>query len=551
VPHHNYSWVLLVVFLNNSVLMFTALSGAGPLQTPRSPLEAPVAPRPAPSRVSWLTFAWLAIAASLMTLALRPIDFVHHDTTEALMWSQSPWSMGFWKHPPLLPWLLKLWFMVLPIHPISIAVFTGLNMAVGAFTVWRIARIALDPRSAFLALALLGLLPYTYMGIKLNHNSILISLWPLTILAFLLALERPTWLRGVLFGAACAASMLAKYYSGLLLVGCLLASVISPARRRFYSGAAPYTAVATFTVLMAPHALWMLDHKAQPLGYAFHFDRDGRAFALNFAVMTALLSLPPLVVGLWMGWIHKRQARLDAVVPRRRLEPELLTLIAVPYLLTIAMTLMFNLRGATAWAMPVFLYLPILIAARLPPPSHAVVNNIRRLFFIVLLAICLIAPLAARHAVSAGREGVSDPRRHIAEAVTRVWRRNIGTPLPIIAGDGRLISATTLFSSDHPQGWTGFSSGMAPWITAEAAKTNGFTAVCLFSDDNCREAVRQAAAGRGFTCHLSHRVDYLGAVGPWVESHITIVPPSDHTAPVGTAPCFGENLAAPLPKPAP
>jgi hypothetical protein len=504
-----------------------------------------------PSRVSWLTFACLAMAGCLITLALRPLDFVHHDTSEAVMWSQSPWSMGFWKHPPLLPWLMKLWFTVLPIHPISIAVLTGLNMAVGAFTVWRIARIALDARSAFLALALLGLLPYLFMGIKLNHNSILISLWPLTVLTFLLALERPTWLRGLLFGAACAASMLAKYYSGLLLVACLLASVISPGRRRFYSGAAPYIAVAAFAALMAPHAMWMLDHKAQPLGYAFHFDRDGRAFALNFAVMTPLLSLPPLIVGLWLGWVHKRQARLDAVVPRRRLEPELLTLIAVPYLLTILLTLMFDLRGATAWAMPVFLCLPILIAARLPPPSNAVVSNIRRLFFVGLLATCLVAPFTARYAVSAGREGVSDPRRYMAEAVTRIWRRNIGTPLPIIGGEGRLISATTLFSSDHPLGWTGFSNVMAPWVKAEALDANGFAAVCLSRDEACRQAVSQAAAGRGFTCHLRHRVSYLGAFGPWVESHITIVPPRSHAAPIGDAPCFGENRAAPEPKSAP
>jgi hypothetical protein len=132
--------------------------------------------------------------------------------------------------------------------------------------------------------------------------------------------------------------------------------------------------------------------------------------------------------------------------------------------------------------------------------------------------------------------------------VTRIWRRNIGTPLPIIGGEGRLISATTLFSSDHPLGWTGFSNVMAPWVKTDDLDAKGFAAMCLSSDDACRQAVSQAAAGRGFTCHLRHRVSYLGALGPWVESHITIVPPRDHAASIGDAPCFGENPATPAPK---
>jgi Dolichyl-phosphate-mannose-protein mannosyltransferase len=140
---------------NLLVPMFDALSQVGTSQadtspkTPGSPGVPAAAPQPSSARVSWLTFACIALAGCLLTLALRPLDFVHHDTTEALMWSQAPWTFGFWKHPPLLPWLMKLWFSVLPIHPVSIAVLTGLNLAVGAFAVWRIARLVLDERSAW------------------------------------------------------------------------------------------------------------------------------------------------------------------------------------------------------------------------------------------------------------------------------------------------------------------------------------------------------------------------------------------------------------------
>jgi hypothetical protein len=83
---------------------------------------------------------------------------------------------------------------------------------------------------------------------------------------------------------------------------------------------------------------------------------------------------------------------------------------------------------------------------------------------------------------------------------------------------------------------------MAPWVKLPAVEMAGFAAVCLFIDDSCRQAVAQAAAGRGFSCHLRHRAEYLGAAGPWVESSVTIVPPKGHAAAIGDAPCFGENL---------
>jgi hypothetical protein len=85
---------------------------------------------------------------------------------------------------------------------------------------------------------------------------------------------------------------------------------------------------------------------------------------------------------------------------------------------------------------------------------------------------------------------------------------------------------------------------MAPWVNKAGSITSGFAAVCLLSDDSCRRQVAQVASDRhtSFTCRVRHRVEYLWAVGPWIETEITVVPPRDHPAPVGTTPCFGENL---------
>ena len=169
------------------------------------------------------------------------------------MWAHSGWTAGFWKHPPLLPWITEAWTMFVPMSLASLSLLTAVNMTVCAWAVWRIAamsRHAEDARIGILAILLLICVPFaSVMAVKLNHNAILISIWPLTALAFLRALDQPTALRGLIFGIAAAAAVLAKYYSGLLLLGCVAASFADPLRAaRFYRGPAPYVAVAVFAV---------------------------------------------------------------------------------------------------------------------------------------------------------------------------------------------------------------------------------------------------------------------------------------------------------------
>src|SRR5689334_9928281 len=124
-------------------------------------------------------FGLILTAWFLYSLISRSPEYVHHDTTEIIMWSQVGWPLGFFKHPPFLPWLFRVAFSVLPIDEASVALMGALNITIGAWAVWRIARMALDERTSFVALCLYLLSPYaTFLSLKINHNSILVSLWP-------------------------------------------------------------------------------------------------------------------------------------------------------------------------------------------------------------------------------------------------------------------------------------------------------------------------------------------------------------------------------------
>lgn len=481
----------------------------------------------------------LAVGLSL-TLALRVPGFVHHDTTEIVMWGHSGWAWGFWKHPPLLPWISRVWFMAVPMGAMGLAVLTALNIAIGAVAIWAIARIHArvpDERTALLAVILLAAVPYaTVMAIKLNHNTVLISLWPLTILAFLRTLDRPGVMRGFAFGAIAACAVLAKYYSALLLAACVVAALATTDRARYWRSPAPYAAVFAFAVLIAPHGLWLVEQRASTLAYAFHADPEnlasatrGPAMALMFAWQTPLLMLPMLIAACIIARAAGSTPRaLVRASNRHRFERELLILTALPYLMTIAMTLVFHLRGATNWAMPVYLMLPVIAASRIGPPTARHIRIAAMTIAGLAFALCIAGQIGARVAVSRGVDGSTDPRQHVAVAVNAIWRQAIGQPLAVVAGDTRLSSAAVLYAPDHPQGWPSFSSLQAPWIDGRIIRASGFAALCRVSDAGCAKLAAEAAQGRGGACILRRRVELYGAAGPWSDVKLWIVPPIGH-----------------------
>ena len=133
-------------------------------------------------------FVAIFVSALALVLSLRVPTFIHHDTSEVVMWGHSGWAAGFWKHPPFLPWLTRAWFSLVPMNALSLAVLTAANMTVCAWAVCSIAQMSDDgianEKAGLIAIGLLICVPFaSVMAIKLNHNTILISIWPLTIFA--------------------------------------------------------------------------------------------------------------------------------------------------------------------------------------------------------------------------------------------------------------------------------------------------------------------------------------------------------------------------------
>lgn len=486
----------------------------------------------------WLAFSGAFLAALIFALTCRYPGYVHHDTAEIAMWSTLGWPLGLPKHPPFLPWLFRAYSNVVPLNWISLDVLTAANIVLGAWAVWRIALLVLDERRASLALMLYGLAPAgTFFALKLNHNAILVALWPLTILAFLSCLRAERMTRslawGVAFGVLAAVSMLAKYYSGVLLACCFAASLVSSDRNRFYTMPGGYAAVAAFAALIAPHALWMLDNQGATLAYALH-ETEREAYPLaHFLAVTPTYLLPSLAA----FWALQRLERHSspagvreqtvniAFGPVARVPNELKVLAIGPFVLTALFIALFKLRGATSWSLPDFCVVPVLLAALLPAISDDGLARGRRIAGAALVVIALAGPVVLIAAFALRDGNAIEPRAELAAAAGRIYTASTGTGPRIVAGEPKLANTAALDIPSRPRAFTNFNLAFAPWVTLDALAREGLLVLCNTSDMSCRNSSAAVVPDQvRFVCELALQRRWFGLVGRFISAHIVVVP---------------------------
>lgn len=479
--------------------------------------------------VGWPVFAAIFAGCFLVAALMNELRTVHHDVTEIAMWSGTGWQLGFWKHPPLLPWLFRAAFAVLGESRLTISALTALNVTIGAWAVWRISCLCLDEQRAARSLGLYTLSPLvTVLALKLNHNAILVSLWPLTVLTFLRMMRDPTVPNGLLLGLMAALSMLAKYYSALLLVSCAVALLASPDRRRVLLSPAPWVAGLAGLAIWSPNLWWITHHDLQPIQYAMTSEKTGPWRFLAFAGGALGLISPMLVAALWQA--NRTGASLGPPIAMRAHLREIAIIAAMPFLLTMVLTYALALRGATMWALPIFSLVPILIAAGLPAPRpRRIAATIRRLPLLVaaLLPVTIaVEMVSVRYGATTG-----EPRAEIVATAAQLWRDTLGSrPIAYAAGDTRLVSEAALSLRDHPLGWPRFDYGQAEWMTTADTGGQGLLVLCGAQDKHCLgegEAMRLVQGG--FGCAITTQKDFGIVRGPAAAAVVMVIAPAGAT----------------------
>lgn len=468
--------------------------------------------------VAWAAFGYFSVYPG----------YIHQDTAEIFMWSQVGFEGGYAKHPPFLPWLFRAVDFIVPLDSGTIALLSAANLTLGAYAVWCIAKRAVGVERAPLALLLYLLSPFaTWHAVKLNHNSILISLWPVAILYFLKFRDRPTLFNGFILGAAAGVAVLSKYYS-LILLFAMAVLLIGPQALRLIRTGGAWLGVATFLLVMLPHVLWITAPEnagTVVTGQSGVNAREGSA--LRILVRNALAALPILIGFLiirYWPWRPKVQEFAPSSGSRSDYRA-VAWLFVIPYATTLLASSTLGLRGSPSWTMPVFSMLPIVLAGLLPAPDERDLRRVRTVIMGGLVTIMAASPAVLFASFMRPEPSAVEPRTEVAAAAERLWRRASGEPMRLIAGNHRYAMLASVQIPEHPRAWANFAR--VPFIPPDYADRHGFVALCDPREPWCLETARRLSSGRAtVSCQVTRQRELWGRKAPAFTIDVLIAAPA-------------------------
>ena len=160
---------------------------------------------------NWLFMLFLVVHMVMWTLL--PGLTRHELDSDSMMhfaWGQE-WMLSYNLHPPFLPWVVAGFLKLVGISNWSYLFLSQINIAIAFIAIYLLAKQFLRPAQALAAVCLLEFIPYySFLSIRLNHSSMLISIWALTVLFAYYAISRRRLMYWIVLGFCLAIGMLTK-----------------------------------------------------------------------------------------------------------------------------------------------------------------------------------------------------------------------------------------------------------------------------------------------------------------------------------------------------
>jgi hypothetical protein len=202
----------------------------------------------------------LVVAVRLAIIVASPLQ-LGPDEAQYWRWSRTL-DWGYYSKPPLIAWIIWLTTSVFGNAEWAVRLSSPILHGIAALALFALGRAMSGPKAGAWAAAVYLLMPGVFLSsVIMSTDAVLLTLWSVALFALWRMREKPTLLRGFLFGLALGVGMLAKYAALYLLAGAAIAAIIDAPTRRALLSLGGLTALAGLALAVAPNLAWNAANK--------------------------------------------------------------------------------------------------------------------------------------------------------------------------------------------------------------------------------------------------------------------------------------------------
>lgn len=404
------------------------------------------------------------------------------DVVESLSWGQE-WQWGYYKHPPLAPIVLNLFYM--GFGKLGPYLLSQLCIALTLWMVWRTGCRLMDKHRALLGTVLtMGVAYYNFPTIEFNHNIAQMPLWATLGYLFVAVLQDGKLHQWVMLGVVAGLALLTKYPMAILLLTFGIYLLASVQHRKLLLRTGPWLAVGCMALVFAPHLVWLRAVDGLPFAYASGRTavQAGNAHleALKFPLTQLAAHLPLLLVLALAWWRTRRAGGAPASAAQVRWythSPQLLLVLAlVPGLIVLLLGVVLGLGLRDMWGSPMWAFSGLLIMARLPAVRlEAMQPKLLRgiAVWLVLVTIFMVVYMTWGAQLRKRPGRVDWPAASIAQQADQTWQQHSSCPLDSVAGDYWLAGLVSAYGSTRPSVLIDGDPRFSPWVNQARLEQKG------------------------------------------------------------------------------
>ena len=361
------------------------------------------------------------------------------DTIEHLAWA-SNLDWGFNKHPPMVAFILKVFFQVFGAQDWAYYLLSQIFIIISFFYVFKFSKELFNNSILGLVSVLLieGIYFYNFTTPEFNVNICQLPFWSLTVYFSwkIYDSKEIKFTDCLLIGLFAAFGFLSKYLFVYLLVSISLLFIYLIFVKKDRKFDFKYIIIfEIFLIILVPHLIWLINNEFITITYGLEragLERSSLIYHIKFPLIFLLKQLVLLIPFLFLVWLLVKKIKIKFNFKDKKLL-FLITINILPIILMLLTSVVTGSKIRTMWMTPFYLFFGTLFVYLLQAQI-----NIKKLksFMIGFIFIFFLSPsLYAYVSISKDNKRTDYEGKEIADLVKRRWDKIFLNEIMYVVGD--------------------------------------------------------------------------------------------------------------------